>query len=59
MVSAQDRFENINILLNHAASDNVSWWEITVKDNARDYIVFLTFNDRVAPAGFSLITGYG
>ncbi|XP_052818789.1 piezo-type mechanosensitive ion channel component 1-like isoform X1 [Mya arenaria] len=54
-------YTNIRILLNstNGTESNASWWEITVDKNTNNYINFLTFNDRVAPAGFSLITGYG
>ncbi|WAR12852.1 PIEZ2-like protein [Mya arenaria] len=60
-LDATTSYTNIRILLNstNGTESNASWWEITVDKNTNNYINFLTFNDRVAPAGFSLITGYG
>lgn len=50
-------------------SGEVEWWQVVevlpsdlklpdIKSNTSK-LIFYTFNDRVAPAGFSVITGYG
>lgn len=62
--AAVSNYKNISIYLKRSVSNDTgteyAWWEIkVVTGHASKFITFLTFNDRVAPAGFSFITGYG
>ncbi|XP_052229514.1 piezo-type mechanosensitive ion channel component 1-like isoform X2 [Dreissena polymorpha] len=50
----------ISLQSDNSTDQTLFWWQINVPGNHPDnFIEILTFNDRVAPAGFALITGYG
>ncbi|KAL4234818.1 hypothetical protein ACF0H5_006459 [Mactra antiquata] len=59
--TSKDKYSDISISLKSAnATEEVSWWEIIDREpDSQGYLTFITFNERVAPASISAITGYG
>lgn len=59
----KDEFTSISVLLasqaSNSSADAYYWWEIRDMETPDGFISITNFNDRVAPAGFSVITGYG